>query len=110
MLPFFILFLATYFQGKIKTIFKHPMLVSIKLWALAHLLSNGMLHDLILFVSFLAWAVVDRISMKKRPADPVPTASFNKNDVIAIVGGLILYFVFALWIHVWLIGVAPMAR
>ena len=110
MLPFFVLFLSTYLPGKIKATLKHPMLVSIKLWALAHLLANGMLHDVILFVAFLAWAVVDRISVKKRPAAEVVPASFNKNDVIAIVGGLILYVVFSMWLHVLLIGVAPITK
>jgi uncharacterized membrane protein len=52
--------------GKIKAAVKHPMLLAVKIWALAHLLVNGDLASLFLFGSFLAWAVVDRISEKKR--------------------------------------------
>jgi uncharacterized membrane protein len=84
------------------------MLVAVKLWAVAHLLVNGMLQDLLLFGAFLAWAVVDRISMKRRSQRPIPTLPASKaNDAIAVVGGLALYVVFVLWAHQWLFGVAP---
>ena len=46
---------------------KHPMLAAVKFWAFAHLLSNGSLADVLLFGGFLAWAVLDRISLKRRP-------------------------------------------
>lgn len=112
LLPIFPLLLATYFQGKIKAVLKHPTLVSVKLWALAHLLANGMLADVVLFGSFLVWAVVDRISVKRRPlaANTGVDASFNRNDIIALVGGVGLYVVFAFWLHALLIGVAPVSR
>src|SRR5690349_18591752 len=108
MLPVFPLLFAAYMPGRIKTALKHPMLAAIKFWALAHLLSNGMLADVLLFGGFLAWAVADRISMKRRVARPVHGAPPSKlNDVIAVVGGLVAYVIFALWLHVRLIGVAP---
>lgn len=108
MLPVFPLLLAAYMPGRIKAALKHPMLAAIKFWALAHLLSNGMLADVLLFGGFLAWAVADRISMKRRVARPVPGAPPSKiNDVIAVVAGLALYVIFAMWLHVRLIGVAP---
>lgn len=108
LLPVFPLLLATYLPGKIKARLKHPMLAAVKFWALAHLLANGTLADVLLFGSFLAWAVVDRISMKRRPAKNIPTLPAKRaNDVIAVVGGLALYVVFALWLHQWLIGVQP---
>lgn len=111
MVPVFPLFLAAYFPGHIKATLKHPMLVAVKLWALSHLLSNGMLADVVLFGGFLAWAVIDRISLKRRPLRPNPSASPGRfNDLIAVGGGLALYVVFLLWGHVYLIGVAPMAR
>lgn len=72
MLPALILFVAPYFPGKIKQVTKHPQLVAVKLWAVSHLLVNGMLADVILFGAFLAWAVLDRISMKKREQRPLP--------------------------------------
>lgn len=110
MLPVFSLLLAAYLPGRIKSVTKHPMLLAVKFWALSHLLANGMLVDLILFGSFLAWAVLDRIAVKKRavpratPGAP-PSAA---NDLIALVGGLALYVVFVLWAHQWLFGVSPL--
>lgn len=104
----FPLLFATYIPGKIRDTVKHPMLVAIKTWAVAHLLVNGSLADVILFGSFLAWAVVDRISMKHRIQRPVtPIRSNGFNDVIALVLGMVLYVVFVLWLHAWLIGVSP---
>lgn len=110
MLPVFPLLLAAYFPGRIKAALKHPMLAAVKFWALAHLISNGTLADLLLFGGFLAWAVFDRISFKRRPQRPIRTLPATAaNDVIAIVGGLALYVVFAYWLHVRWIGVAPLA-
>ncbi|KPQ00038.1 NnrU family protein [Marinobacter sp. HL-58] len=108
LVPVFPLLFATYFPGKIKDKLGHPMLAAVKLWALAHLLANGMLHDVLLFGSFLAWAVVDRISMKRRTQRPITTLPANKaNDAIAVIGGLGVYVVMVLWAHQWLFGVAP---
>lgn len=110
MLPVFPLLLAAYLPGRIKAAVKHPMLASIKLWAFAHLLANGMLADLLLFGGFLAWAVADRISIKHRPVvRPVPgPPPLKYNDLIAVVGGLALYVIFVLWLHVKWIGVSPL--
>ena len=74
MLPVFPLLLAAYLPGRIQATVKHPMLAATKLWAVAHLLANGMLADVLLFGSFLAWAVVDRVSLKHRAPQPVPGA------------------------------------
>jgi uncharacterized membrane protein len=106
MLPFFTLLLAAYLPGRIKTAARHPMLLATKLWATAHLLANGNLADVLLFGGFLAWAVADRISMKRRSARAVPGAPAGPlNDPIAVVGGLGLYALFVLGGHAWLIGV-----
>jgi len=110
MLPVFPLLLATYLPGRIKGAVKHPMLTATKAWALSHLLANGMLADVLLFGGFLAWAVIDRISAGKRPQTVVRGAPLSiRNDVIAVVGGLLIYAVFIGWAHVRLFGVAPMA-
>jgi len=110
MLPVFPLLLATYLPGRIKAAVKHPMLTATKAWALSHLLANGMLADVLLFGGFLAWAVVDRISAGKRPQTVVRGAPLSiRNDVIAVVGGLLIYALFIGWAHVRLFGVAPMA-
>ncbi|WP_455212852.1 NnrU family protein [Kaarinaea lacus] len=107
----FPLLLATYLPGRIQKATKHPMLAATKIWAFAHLLANGALADVVLFGAFLVWAVVDRISMKRRTPLPVPEASTSRfNDVIAIVLGLGLYVAFVLWLHTLLIGVSPISR
>ena len=111
LVPVFPLFLAAYFPGRIQAATKHPMLVATKLWAVAHLLANGMLADTLLFGAFLVWAVVDRISLKRRTPQPVPGAPPGKlNDIIVVVVGLGLYVAFVLWLHTWLIGVSPIGR
>lgn len=108
MLPVFPLLLATYLPGRIKTTLKHPMLAAVKLWAFAHLLANGMLADVLLFGGFLLWAIVDRISLKRRPQRPINTAPPSKyNDWIAVIGGLLLYGFMMGWAHLALIGVRP---
>ena len=113
MLPVFPLLFAAYLPGRIKSAAKHPMLLAVKFWAAAHLLANGTLVDVLLFGGFLAWAVADRISVKRRtPAEAhaVPAAPPRPaNAAIAIVGGLIVYAIFLLWGHRWMIGVSPLA-
>lgn len=109
MVGVFPLLLAAYLPGRIQTATRHPMLLGTKVWALAHLLANGSLADVVLFGSFLAWAVADRISLKRRTPRPVPGAPPGKaNDVIAIIGGLGLYLAFLLWLHPLLFGVSPL--
>ncbi len=108
MLPVFPLLLAAYLPGRIKTATKHPMLAAVKFWAFGHLLANGLLSEVLLFGGFLAWAVVDRISLKRRP-QALRTASPGRfNDAIAVVLGLALYAFFIGWAHVRLFGVSPL--
>lgn len=108
MLPAFVFLLAAYLPGRIRTTLKHPMLLATKIWALSHLIANGTLADVLLFGGFLAWAVADRISMKKRtPRDTVTLPTTAANDVVAVVGGLALYVGFVLYLHRALIGIAP---
>lgn len=111
MLPVFPLIIAAYLPGRIKTAAKHPMLVAIKLWAFAHLLANGRLADVLLFGGFLAWAVADRISLKRRAAPQVlRTAPPGRwNDAIAVVLGLAIYALLIGWAHARLFGVSPLS-
>ena len=108
MLPVFPLLFATYLPGRIKEKLKHPMLVAVKTWALAHLLANGMLADVLLFGGFLVWAVSARISLGRRPQRPLmmplPAPSV-RNDILAVVLGLAVYVVTVLWLHRVLTGV-----
>ncbi|MGQ0384568.1 MAG: NnrU family protein [Gammaproteobacteria bacterium] len=106
MLPVFTLALASVFSGRIRARTQHPLLLSAMLWAVAHLLTNGGVADLLLFGSFLAWAIAVRISLGHRPARrmiALPTSA--RNDVIAVVGGLALYAAFILWLHARWFGV-----
>lgn len=108
LLPVFILFFAPYFPGRIKAVTKHPQLVAVKLWAVGHLLANGTLADVVLFGSFLAWAVIDRISLKRRVERPVPSAPAKGiNDVLLVFVGLGVYVIFVLWLHKAWFGVSP---
>ena len=108
MLPVFPLLLAAYLPGRIRTITVHPMLVAVKLWALAHLLANGVLADVLLFGSLLAWAVVDRISIKRRAPRATPSLPpLAINDAVVVVGGLALYALFIGGWHARFFGVAP---
>ncbi|MBX3608234.1 MAG: NnrU family protein [Piscinibacter sp.] len=108
LLPVFVLLLAAYLPGRLQAATRHPMLLATKLWATAHLLANGGLADVLLFGSFLAWAVADRISMRRRTQRALPGAPAGRaNDWIAVLGGLGLYVLFVLWAHRVLIGVAP---
>jgi uncharacterized membrane protein len=109
MLPVFPLIAAAYLPGRIKAALKHPMLAAVKFWALAHLLSNGTLADVLLFGGFLAWAVLDRISLKRRPPQTLRTAPAGRfNDAIAVIAGLAVYALFIGWAHVRLFGVSPL--
>jgi uncharacterized membrane protein len=107
MLPAVILVVAAYIRGRIYTVIKHPMLSGIKLWAAAHLLANGDLGGIILFGSFLGWAVFDRISLKRRTdagAPPIPVGA-PTNDLIAIAVGIVAYLALAFAFHPVVIGV-----
>jgi uncharacterized membrane protein len=107
MLPAVILVVASYIRGRIYTVLKHPMLAGVKLWAAAHLLANGDLGSIILFGSFLGWAVFDRISLKRRAdagAPPIPIGGIG-NDLIAVAVGIVAYLALALVFHPVVIGV-----
>ena len=107
MLPAVILVVASYIRGRIYATLKHPMLAGVKLWAFAHLLANGDLGSIILFGSVLAWAVIDRISLKHRAdagAPPIPVDGV-RNDVIAVVVGVVAYLALGGLFHPYVIGV-----
>lgn len=107
MLPVFVMLIAAYFPGRIRDALKHPMLVAIKTWAVAHLIANGDLASVLLFGGFLVWAVLDRISLKRRAAPSTPPSAPRQgsNDAIAVVGGLAVYALFLVWLHGALFGV-----
>ena len=107
MLPAVILVVAAYIRGRIYTVVKHPMLSGVKLWAAAHLIANGDLGGIILFGSFLGWAVFDRISLKRRAdpgAPPIPVGGLT-NDLIAVAVGIVAYLALVFVFHPVVIGV-----
>jgi uncharacterized membrane protein len=106
-LPIFILLAAAYLPGRIKSAAKHPMLLAVKIWALAHLLANGDLASILLFGSLLAWGVIARIQVKRREqVEGVPDRSGPaRNDILAVAFGLAIYVFMVMWGHAWLIGV-----
>jgi uncharacterized membrane protein len=106
----FVLISAAYAPGHIKARLKHPMLAGVKIWAFAHLIANGDLGSILLFGSILAWAVLARISVKRRDvaaqhAGPVAAPAGYRNDVLAVVIGTVIYAAFIFWLHPLLIGV-----
>ncbi|WP_338109570.1 NnrU family protein [Rhodoferax fermentans] len=107
----FILLAAAYVPGNaIKARVYHPMVAGVKLWAVAHLMANGNLGHLVLFGSFLAWAVADFISARQRdrrnPPTSAPVTKLSAT-LITVVVGVVAWLVFAFWLHGLLIGIKP---
>jgi uncharacterized membrane protein len=109
-LPAFILLAAAYVpRTRIRAMVGHPMVLGVKVWAFAHLLSNGRLADIVLFGAFLAWAIADYVAARRRdraagtrhPAGPV------SRDALAVAIGVAVWGAFAFALHGWLIGVRP---
>jgi uncharacterized membrane protein len=112
MWPATVCVVASYCRGNIWRKLKHPMLVGVKTWALAHLISNGDLGSIVLFGAILGWAVYDRITLKRRTdpgAPPIPVRG-GRNDVIAVVVGTLLYLALGFWFHPYVVGVPAFAR
>ena len=106
-----ILLAAAYLPtGHIKKAVKHPMLAAVKVWAFGHLLANGELNSVLLFGSFLAYGVIDRIAVKKRGDNgPGPDVAANvMGDVGAVAVGLMAYGAIAFYLHPILFGVQAM--
>jgi uncharacterized membrane protein len=101
----FILLVATYApRGRIKALVKHPMLAAVTLWSLGHLLANGDLGGFLLFGSFLAFSILDRIAVELRPDGGITAPVTFIGDVIAVIGGVIAFGAMAM-LHPLLIGV-----
>lgn len=109
-LPAFILIAAAYVKGtRIKAYVGHPMILGVKVWAIAHLLANGTLADVILFGAFLLWAVLDYSASRRRDraAGVVYPIGSVARDLIAVIAGGIAWGVFGFLLHGPLIGVRP---
>jgi len=107
----FVMLVAAYVPGNaIKARLHHPMVLAVKTWALAHLLANGNQAHVLLFGSFLLWAVFNFISARRRdragnvhypPGRTVPT-------LVTVVLGTLAWAGFAMWLHGWWIGIRVM--
>jgi uncharacterized membrane protein len=111
MWPASIAVVAAYIPGNIKRALNHPMLVGVKIWAAAHLCANGDLGGIILFGGVLAWAIYDRITLKRRSdpgGPPIPVGGW-RNDIVAIVVGTIFYLALGFLFHPYVIGLPAFA-
>lgn len=108
----FVLLAAAYVpRNHFKAKLGHPMVLGVKVWAFGHLLAAGMLHDVVLFGAFLLWAIAlyavsrrrDRLAGTRYPAGTLA------GDAICVLVGVVAWAAFAFWLHLRLIGVAPMA-
>ena len=112
MWPASVFVVAAYIRGNIWRRLKHPMLVGVKTWAVAHLIANGDVGSIVLFGSFLVWAGYDRASLKRRtdPGAPSIPADGRRNDVIAVVVGTVLYLALGLIFHPLVVGIPVFGR
>jgi uncharacterized membrane protein len=112
MWPASIFVVAAYIRGNIWRTLKHPMLVGVKTWGVAHLISNGDLGSILFFGSFVLWAGYDRMTLKHRADAGAPTipAGGHRNDIIALVVGTVLYVVLGLVFHPLVVGRAVFGR
>ena len=97
--------------GPVKAAVGHPMILGVKIWAFAHLLANGTLADIVLFGSFLVWAIADYAAARRRDRRDgvVRVAGPWRPELIAMAAGVALWLAFLLFLHRWLIGVDPLA-
>jgi uncharacterized membrane protein len=114
MWPSIVLVTATYLPGHIKRWAKHPMLAGVKLWALAHLISNGDLGSIILFGAFLVWAGYARVAtVKREAAGEITSVTYEPgwtNDLVAVLLGTFIYFALGYTFHPAIIGVPVFGR
>ena len=99
---------AALVPSHLKARLKFPFLVAIKIWALAHLLANGDAATVTMSLIILFWAVMMRIIAKRRGDVVAPAPAGWMGDVIAVVGGVVLYAVLAFWFHPYIVGVPVM--
>jgi len=123
-----ILLMATYIpRNHFKMRLGHPMVLSVKVWALSHLLANGNLADLVLFGSFLLWAVLNFRSARARDralllnltvteeAAGEPLAESESTNqpkllstIMTLVGGMAIWALITFVLHAKFVGVSPM--
>ena len=123
-----ILLVATYIpRNHFKMRLGHPMVLSVKVWALSHLLANGNLADLVLFGSFLIWAVLNFRSARARDRALLLNLNVTEeaagesiaesesahqpkllSSIITLVGGIAIWALITFVLHAKIVGVSPM--
>lgn len=106
----FVLFAAAkVLDNHFKSVLGHPQAFGVVIWSIGHLLATGMLHDVVLFGSFGVWAAASFVAgrLRDRHAGTTYPAGTWQGDAKALVGGLVIWALFAFWLHGWLIGVQP---
>jgi uncharacterized membrane protein len=109
----FVLLIAAYVpRNHFKQALGHPMAAAVKVWALAHLLANGRMADVLLFGGFLVWSILSFTAGRKRDraAGTVYPQGTLAMDAVTVVVGLAVWVAFAFYLHLAWIGVAPFAR
>jgi uncharacterized membrane protein len=114
-LPAFVLLAGAYVPGnRIKAVLGHPFVLGVKLWAFAHLLSNGRLGDALLFGVLMIWAAVSFRAARGRDRAAGVAASNRavaanpvSRDAITVVAGIVAWAVFGFLLHGLVIGVQP---
>lgn len=110
MLVAMVLMAATYVpRNHFKAKLQHPMTLSVKVWAFAHLIANNTLADVMLFGSFLVWSILVFRAARRRPA-PVVAAPTAAGTAATVIAGVALWAVFAFWVHAAWLGIAPLGR
>ena len=107
----FVLIAAAYVPGtRIKAAIGHPMVAGVTVWSSAHLIANGMLADVVLFGGFLVWAIALFAFSRQRDREAgvvYPAGALSRDALAAAIGG-VAWIAFAVWLHLWLIGVRPL--
>lgn len=109
----FVLIAAAYVpRNQIKAKLHHPMVLGVKLWAFGHLLATGTLADTVLFAAFLLWAILAFRAARQRDRAQGTTypAGTLGGTLATVVAGVVIWAVFAFWLHAALIGIAPLGR
>lgn len=110
MLIAMILMAAAYVpRNHFKAKLQHPMTLSVKVWAFAHLIANNTLADVMLFGSFLVWSILVFRAARRRPA-PATAPGTVAGTLATVVAGFALWAFFAFWAHAAWLGIAPLGR
>ena len=102
----FLLFVASGAPSNVRRFLRHPQLLSVLVWAIAHLVANGDVRSLVLFGGLGAWAALMIPALNRRDGAwerPAPQPIVGDVVVVAIAGAV---FFGVRWAHPWIAGVS----